>query len=484
MEIEKNKIISDLGIDETHKELFYIYSEIGVAKLYRRYVQLLNFYYLDKLLFQIALRMNIKEGVIRNLLPEEIIQLINNKLKISDEIISRLNFSLYLIDSNDEFLIGGKDAKEFYKYFISKLNIRIDESNKLKGIVVSPGYAKGTCKIIIRPEDGITKNFRKGNILVSESTDPDLRDLIKISNGVLTEQGGVTSHAAIICRELGKPAIIGIEDLLSRINDEDEVIINANTGIVTIVKRSSSGFRYILVPNLKLTKEVIGNKAYNLCQLKLSLNLNIPNFFIVKISDLLGFINNRSELKRFTAELRQVIDNLAGDVVVIRSSFTIENGLYKSKAGFFPSIVGVRKNNITEELVRYIKGLQKKYRQLPLGSVIIQEMIDGEYSGVCFTMDPISMSRDVIVIEIVKGSNEPLTSGKRSPNVFLKIDKQSGDTLEERRKGFRFNWQEIIKLVEICRLIEDYFKYPQDIEWTYKNGKIYILQTRPITTSL
>ncbi len=480
IKIEQDKIISNLGIDKVHKELFYIYSEIGLAKLYRRYIQLLNFYYLDKLLFQIAMKMNIKEGIIKNLLPEEIIQLVNNKLEITNEFISRLNFSVYIIDGGDEFIISGEDAKGLYRYFIKKLDTRIDESNKLKGIIASPGYAKGTCKIIIRPEDSIRKSFREGDILVSESTDPDLIDLIKISNGVLTQQGGVTSHAAIICRELGKPAIMGIKDLLSRINDGDEVIIDANIGVVTIIEKPI--FKYLLAPNLELNKKEIGNKAYNLCQLKFSLELDIPDFFVVRTSDLLSFINNENELEEFNRELRQAVDSFSGDLVVIRSSFTIENGLRESKAGFFPSILDVRKSNIVEKFTEYVRNLQEKYGYLPMGSIIIQEMVDSEYSGVCFTMDPISTSKDIIVIEIVKGPNEPLTSGKRSPDVYLRINKQSGDILEEGgKKNFGFNWQEIIKIIEICKSIEDYFKYPQDIEWVYKNGKIYILQTRPIT---
>ena len=482
IKIKQDSIINDLGIDNTHRELFYIYSEIGLAKLYRRYTQLLNFYYLDKLLFQIAVRMNIKESIIRNLLPEEIIRLINNRLEISTEIINRLNFSLYLIDGSDEFLIGGESAKELHRYFINMLDTRVYESNKLRGIIASPGFAKGTCKIIRRPEDGIIKGFKKGDILVSESTDPDLIDLIKISNGVLTQQGGVTSHASIICRELGKPAIIGIEDLLERINDGDEVIIDANIGVVTIIREPI--FKYVLAPSRELNKEEIGNKAYNLCQLKFSLNLDIPNFFVVKMSDLLGIINKKNELKILYNELEQVVDSFPCSLVIIRSSFITEDRLYESKAGYFPSILGVRKKDIVKKFSEYINMLQEKFKYLPTGSIIIQEMIDSEYSGVCFTMDPISGDKDVIVIEIVKGLNEPLTSGRCLPNIFLKINKQSGDIIEEKQNDdFEFNWQKIIEIIEVAKLIEDHFKYPQDIEWAYKDEKIYILQTRLMTST-
>jgi len=52
--------------------------------------------------------------------------------------------------------------------------------------------------------------FQDGDILVSSNTDPDLLDIMYRSGGVITEEGGVTSHAAIACREYEKPTIVGV----------------------------------------------------------------------------------------------------------------------------------------------------------------------------------------------------------------------------------------------------------------------------------
>src|SRR5205085_1679657 len=79
----------------------------------------------------------------------------------------------------------------------------------LKGVVACRGTVVGPCKVVIRADDH-REDFPDGAVIVSESTDPDLVELLKRAGGVLTEQGGVTSHAAIICRELNVPTVIGI----------------------------------------------------------------------------------------------------------------------------------------------------------------------------------------------------------------------------------------------------------------------------------
>lgn len=64
-----------------------------------------------------------------------------------------------------------------------------------------------------------------------------LTDLIARAGGVVTQQGGVTCHAAIICTELGKPAVVGVRNILNNVKDYDEVILDAYAGKVQILRR-------------------------------------------------------------------------------------------------------------------------------------------------------------------------------------------------------------------------------------------------------
>lgn len=76
------------------------------------------------------------------------------------------------------------------------------------------------------------KKFQKGDILVSVATDPDIVPAMKKAAAIVTEQGGITSHAAIVSRELGIPCIIGTKIATRVLKDGDMVEVDANKGTV------------------------------------------------------------------------------------------------------------------------------------------------------------------------------------------------------------------------------------------------------------
>ncbi|MFZ2978284.1 MAG: PEP-utilizing enzyme, partial [Candidatus Magasanikiibacteriota bacterium] len=96
-----------------------------------------------------------------------------------------------------------------------------------------PGLAKGKVKIIIRAED--MKKMNHGDILVSIATDPDIVPAMKKAAAIITEQGGVTSHAAIVSRELNIPCVIGTKIATKVLQDGDTVEVDANNGIIKII---------------------------------------------------------------------------------------------------------------------------------------------------------------------------------------------------------------------------------------------------------
>jgi pyruvate, water dikinase len=68
-------------------------------------------------------------------------------------------------------------------------------------------------------------------------TRPEFMPLVRLAKAIVTSEGGVTSHAAVIARELKIPCIVGVKDVLSRIKDGDLVEVDANKGIIKILKR-------------------------------------------------------------------------------------------------------------------------------------------------------------------------------------------------------------------------------------------------------
>ena len=104
----------------------------------------------------------------------------------------------------------------------------------MAGEVGCVGYAKGKVKIIIRAED--MNKMEQGDILVSIATDPDIVPAMKKAGAVVTDAGGVTSHAAIVTRELHIPSVIGTRFATRVLQDGDEVEVDANKGVVKIIK--------------------------------------------------------------------------------------------------------------------------------------------------------------------------------------------------------------------------------------------------------
>ncbi len=143
-------------------------------------------------------------------------------------------------------------------------------------------------------------------------------------------------------------------------------------------------------------------------------------------------------------------------------------------------------------------------------AVPVQKMIQSQASGVMFTLEPVTSASDKIVIEAVFGLGEAIVSGEITPDLYV-VDKDSLEILTRKtvnqesqliknpdtsaeeaniwmplpaktQSQPKLNDSEITKLAWLGKQIEDHYRFPQDIEWAKEDNKIYILQTRPVTT--
>ena len=109
------------------------------------------------------------------------------------------------------------------------------ESNLVVGRAASSGEVRGILCYMEEPEE---YEFKKGDILLAEFTDPEWYNVMLNASGVITSQGGILSHAAIICRELGIPCVTGIgENGLKRLKQARWVNMNGTTGKIEIETR-------------------------------------------------------------------------------------------------------------------------------------------------------------------------------------------------------------------------------------------------------
>ncbi len=116
----------------------------------------------------------------------------------------------------------------------------------LKGIVANPGKAKGKARVWtydVKTFDSATafsKTMAGGDILVAETTSPEIMMACKKAAAILTNQGGLLSHAAIVSRKMGIPCIVGFGDVTHRVKDGDLVEVDADRGVVRKIESSAT----------------------------------------------------------------------------------------------------------------------------------------------------------------------------------------------------------------------------------------------------
>ncbi|MEM4970582.1 MAG: phosphoenolpyruvate synthase [Sulfolobales archaeon] len=115
---------------------------------------------------------------------------------------------------------------------------KIQERGKriFKGLAASPGIGVGRAKILRSVEEAKLKGFNRGEVLVTSMTDPDWVPLMRIASAIVTEKGGVTSHAAITARELGIPAVVGVAGIMDSIVDGEILKVDGSRGIVEVIE--------------------------------------------------------------------------------------------------------------------------------------------------------------------------------------------------------------------------------------------------------
>jgi phosphohistidine swiveling domain-containing protein len=225
---KQQQLYKKLKISPLYQRLFGLAQDFALSKLVRRHAQLLNVYLLHKtLLSEIAKRLHLSRYQVQFMLKGEVQEALS-KGKADKKLLSkRLKHCVFYSEKNFEKIYLGAMEKKLRGQITLKIHKNITE---IQGQIAQPGFAKGVVKIIFRAKD--VGKMNKGDILVSVATDPDIVPAMKKAGAIVTEQGGITSHAAIVSRELGIPCVIGTKIATSVLKDGDLVEVDANKGIV------------------------------------------------------------------------------------------------------------------------------------------------------------------------------------------------------------------------------------------------------------
>jgi len=230
------RLLIEDKFSEKHRRL------IKFAHMYTEFSELRNHYrglsaLLSRPLFElVARRLSLTLPNLLAFTDYEIAKALNGKLLINNklgELRRKYSFSLYHRGIFE--VLTGTDAKDL-KHFI---NVKWD-GDQIQGVVAFRGpTCTGRVKVI-NSSLNIGK-LKSGEILVSSMTRPEFITAIKKAKAIVTDEGGIMCHAAIIARELKKPCIIGTKIATKVLKDGDVVEVDADRGIVKILKRSRQG---------------------------------------------------------------------------------------------------------------------------------------------------------------------------------------------------------------------------------------------------
>ena len=224
--------------------------------------------------------------------------------------------------------------------------------------------------------------------------------------------------------------------------------------------------------------------------------------------------------KDLVDEVTQAYSKLSGmfkqSLVAVKSSPTNENLSYISIIGETETFLNVKGySNILLKMKECWASFfdfralsirqEKNFDHFRIGiAVVIQNMIESEKSGIMFTVDPLHNEKNKIVIESVLGLGDTLNQTNTTPDRY-EIDKPSLQIVQKivelqsqmvKKIGLenkivkvnanlgnqqKLNDEEIIQLAQIGKKLEQYYYFPQECEWAIEKGRLYILQTRPIT---
>lgn len=130
------------------------------------------------------------------------------------------------------------NREKMEEFFARQHNLVVHQDiSQIKGNTGSKGFIKGRVKIVIDPYNDAHK-MEEGDVLVTGMTRPEFVPLMKMATAIVTDEGGITCHAAIVSREMKKPCIIGTKNATKILQDGDLIEVDADNGVVKIISRA------------------------------------------------------------------------------------------------------------------------------------------------------------------------------------------------------------------------------------------------------
>jgi len=188
-------------------------------------------FYINKLLQIAADKLEVSLFDIVFASKSDLPKLLNKNIGINI-LKSRHKKSAFYFSKHGSAIFTGRDVDLIWRSINKKSN---ENAREISGVCANPGTIIGKVKVLNRPEQA--DKISKGDILVTGMTTPEYIIAMRKASAIITNEGGITCHAAIVSRELGIPCIVGTKVATSVLKDNDLVELHAVNGTVKILKR-------------------------------------------------------------------------------------------------------------------------------------------------------------------------------------------------------------------------------------------------------
>lgn len=232
---EKAKLIESLELSQDLVRLLNLSAGFMHLKDYRKGIYQQSYVAMDKVLAEISRRLRISLDELKFLLLEEVEEaLLKGKRDyFAEQAKDRLVECCYLVEDGQIKIYTGTEGQAMMEKHMPAEEAE-EPDQELRGSTAYPGLVRAIAKIILVAED--VGKLQAGEVLVSNATNPDLILAMKKAGAIVTDMGGITSHASIVARELQIPCVIGTRIATKVLKDGDMVEVDADRGKVNKLK--------------------------------------------------------------------------------------------------------------------------------------------------------------------------------------------------------------------------------------------------------
>ncbi len=512
IKMKKEQIIKKIN-NQQIIELFDLAAQLGLLRdknkaLLGKAVQFRN-----KLINEIARRMSLSDEILKYYIMEDFYNLLILDKKLSLSEIKKRQKGVY-IEAVTTMAVSA-EARENYYHSVKPIKEDVSVLASRRGICASPGKVKGKAKICLTFAE--SNKLKEGEILITYGTDFDFMNAIVKSSAIVTEEGGILSHASVISRELNKPCVIAFKGITQLIKDGDTVEIDASQGIVRLLSSKQKEEKinrikdvYHISEKTKISE--IGSKAAKLSELY-NLEYNVPKAYFFSVSYFQNLLKKQNKFDEYMKYISN-LDYYEDDIYALIDSLEIPQNHLKQILSFKENTYAVRSSSLNEDgekmsfAGQYVtelfcdsldftaEGMKTCWKSLlgmglenysdfkkqlnVFGGIIIQEMVNADYAGVMFTKDPVDNNPDIIVIESCQGVAAKLVDNQVVADRYL-IEKNSLKILSKPTHN-KISKKMILAIAKMGIELEKHYGYAVDIEWACEKNKLFLLQCRPITT--